>query len=282
MNILRKIGISAACCAAMLLPSLAVAQDNPFKARLPEEVVKRGHITNLVQMPDPPFEYSNDKGEVVGFDIDLANALSKLFDFPIKNEYITQFAQLVPSMQTGRADIAISSIYDLKARQEQILMVDYMLTGMRFLTKVDADFKSHEDFCGARVVTGNSGVVFLDAFSKEICVDKGRPAIDGYGTDLPQQFIELKLGRAVASFGGLEQHDLQTVTEPGVFKTVGEPISRKNYAIALKKDNMEMAELIRDGLNELIRTGVYAELLAKYGFQASAIKEATINDSLGN
>lgn len=281
MNMFSKIGMAALCCAAIAMP--AAAQDNPFKARLPAEIIDRGHITNLVQMPDPPFEYTNDKGEVVGFDIDLAEALSKLFDFPIKNEFVMQFAQLVPSMQTGRADISISSIYDLKARQEQILMVDYMLTGMRFLTKIDAtDFKSYEDFCGAKVVTGNSGLVFLEAFSKETCVDKGLPAIDGYGTDLPQQFIELKLGRAVASFGGLEQHDLQLVMEPGVFKTVGDPVSRKHYAIAFKKDNMVMAELIRDGLNELIKTGVYGELLAKYGFQASAIEQASINNSLGN
>lgn len=283
---LKKFGVTyfaAVVGAVMLFASTAMAQSAQFKARLPADILKRGHITNLVQMPDPPFEYTNDKGEVIGFDIDLANELSAVLDFPIKNQYIAQFAQLVPSMQTGRADISVSSIYDLKSRQEQILMVDYMLTGMRFLTRVGVnDMKSFEDFCGKRVVTGNSGVVFLKAFSEETCAPKGLPAIDAYGTDLPQQFIELKLGRAIASFGGLEQHDFQAALEPGIFKTVGEPISRKHYAIAFHKENMVMAELIRDALNELIRTGVYMKLLVKYGFEASAIPKASINNSLGN
>lgn len=289
MKMLKKLNITrglAICGALMMFASAVAAQtskDGSLKSRLPAEIIKRGYISNLVQTPDPPFEYTNDKGEAIGFDIDLANALSEVIDFPIKNEYIAQFAQLVPSMQTGRADISVSSIYDLTARQQQILMVDYMLTGMRFLTRKDVNnLKVFTDFCGKRVVTGNSGMVFLSAFSKETCTDKGLPAIDGYSTDLPQQFIELKLGRAIASFGGLEQHDFQAVMEPGVFKTVGEPISRKHYAIAFHKDNMIMAELIRDAVNELIRNGVYGKLLAKYGFEASAVKEASINNSLGN
>lgn len=277
---IRNLLLSAALVA---MPALAQAQDNPFKARLPADILARGHITNLVQMPDPPFEYTTDSGEVVGFDIELIDALAELFDFPIKNEYIAQFAQLVPSMQTGRADMSLSSVYDLSARQEQVTMVDYLLTGMRFLTLATAtDYNAYEDFCGARVVTGNSGMPFLKSFSAEVCEPKGLPEIDGYGTDLPQQFIELKLGRAVASFGGLEQHDLQLVLEPGLFKTVGDPVSRKHYAIMFAKDNMAMVELVRDGLDELIANGTYGEILKKYGFEASALTKASINDSLGN
>jgi len=48
------------------------------------------------------------------------------------------------------------------------------------------------------------------------------------------------------------------------------------YGIATAKDST-LAQAIQGALNQMISDGSYAQLMAKYGTQANAVKNATIN-----
>ncbi|MDI9229621.1 transporter substrate-binding domain-containing protein, partial [Serratia bockelmannii] len=67
----------------------------------------------------PPFESKNAQGQLVGFDIDLANEISKRID--PKCTYVeSDFDALIPSLKAKKIDAIISSLSITEKRQEEI------------------------------------------------------------------------------------------------------------------------------------------------------------------
>jgi ABC-type amino acid transport substrate-binding protein len=110
-------------------------------AKLPKDILDRGYIQDLKQTPAAPFEFDDDKGKFTGIDVDLTARLSEVIGFPIKTDQITDFAQLIPSVQTKRADMVWSAALDKVERQQVVTIVDYFKTGSIFMLLKDSKVK---------------------------------------------------------------------------------------------------------------------------------------------
>ena len=66
----------------------------------------------------PPFEFLKDQ-EIRGFDIDLANAITKKLGYELQITDVS-FPGLIPALQTGRIDFAISGFAFTPAREEEV------------------------------------------------------------------------------------------------------------------------------------------------------------------
>lgn len=66
----------------------------------------------------PPFEF-HSKGEIIGFDIDLIQAIGKELNVEIHIKDMS-FANLIPALQTGKIDLAISGFNITPERQKNI------------------------------------------------------------------------------------------------------------------------------------------------------------------
>ncbi len=78
------------------------------KSRL-DMVLERGKLIVVTGSAAPPFAFTNDKGELVGFDIDIAKLLATaLFRDPTKIEYVIVTAEgRWPAIESGRADMGV-------------------------------------------------------------------------------------------------------------------------------------------------------------------------------
>ena len=66
-----------------------------------------------------PFESTDDDGNLVGFDMDLLNAIAE--DQGFKVEYqIFEFDALIPAVQAGNADIIAAAMNVTDERAEQV------------------------------------------------------------------------------------------------------------------------------------------------------------------
>ncbi len=66
-------------------------------------------ITFAMEPSYPPFELTNEKGEIIGFDVDVANAICK--EIQATCHFKSQaFDALIPSLKAKRFDAAISAI----------------------------------------------------------------------------------------------------------------------------------------------------------------------------
>jgi polar amino acid transport system substrate-binding protein len=78
------------------------------KSRL-DTVLERGKLIVVVGSAAPPFAFTDDKGELVGFDIDIVRLLATaLFKDPTKVEFVVVTAEgRWPAIESGRGDMGV-------------------------------------------------------------------------------------------------------------------------------------------------------------------------------
>jgi ABC-type amino acid transport substrate-binding protein len=67
----------------------------------------------------PPFETTTERGEIVGFDVDLVRALAERLGRPLELRPM-QFDSLIPELQSGRIDVVCSGMSWLPERAEVV------------------------------------------------------------------------------------------------------------------------------------------------------------------
>lgn len=98
-----------------------------------------------MELAYPPFETRDDAGEPTGISVDLMKAFGEYAGYDIRIEN-TSWDGLIPSLQTGAADIVISSMTITEERKELIDFSDpYANALLAVLAGADSDISSVED-----------------------------------------------------------------------------------------------------------------------------------------
>src|SRR5258706_7135116 len=94
---------------SVLLISLAAAAPAFAQGSRLDEIIKRDKLIISTFSTAPPLCFTNEKGELVGFDIDIARLIAKgLLGDPNKIEFMTVTSEgRWPSVLSGKADFGI-------------------------------------------------------------------------------------------------------------------------------------------------------------------------------
>ncbi|MEI4472985.1 ABC transporter substrate-binding protein [Frigidibacter sp. MR17.24] len=260
--------------ATVLIGAAAQAAD------LPAQITDRGHLNLTVNGTYAPMEYTDPAtGKLTGLDIDLAKAIAAKLGLEIEFSD-TAFAQLIPSLETGRTDFIISGLSDRASRRETMDFIDYLRTGAQFLVGDGSEITSVEQLCGKKVGTTRS-----TSFPEEIqkwsaanCEAKGAPAVVYVPAENSiDARTQLKQGRIDAAVQGSETIPYAMQNEPDTFRAVGEPFTLGYQGIAFRKADTELRAKIQETLQALLDDGTYLKILTSYGLQANAVEELKIN-----
>lgn len=229
----------------------------------------------------PPLESVDPAtNKLVGFDIDLGEAIGQRLG--VKLEWQDgAFAQLIPAIQSGRADMILSGISDLPARRESLDFIDYLNSGAQFYTlAANTTIQSAADLCGKTVgtVRSTSFPANIEAWSAENCVKAGKPAVVVAGVDrMPLVAIELQQGRIDAAVRGSETLPTLMAQEPGVYRIVTPPFTTVYQGIAFAKADTQLRDAVLGAVKQIFADGTYASLIAKWKLEASAARAITMN-----
>jgi polar amino acid transport system substrate-binding protein len=105
-NGLRRLAVPIAVLVVLVSTlGTAAAQE---KSRL-DIVLERGKLIVAALSPTPPFAFTDDKGQLVGFDIDIAHLVAEaLFKDPTKIEFVVVNSEgRWPAIESGRADMGV-------------------------------------------------------------------------------------------------------------------------------------------------------------------------------
>jgi len=260
--------------AALLACAIAQA------AELPESIRQAGVLRLTVNSTYAPMEYRDpETNELVGLDIDLANEIAKRLGVKIVWSE-TPFAELIPSLQTRRADFIISGISDRGSRRETADFVDYLTTGPQFFVLTENAAKSAIDLCGKRVGTtrSTSFPIEIEKWSRQNCEAGSRPAAQYVpGENSIDVRNQLKQGRIDAAVQGSETLPYAQQQEAGKYRVVGEPFSTGYQGIMFRKDDAALREVVTQHLAAMIADGSYKAILDKYGLSANAVPQPMMN-----
>jgi polar amino acid transport system substrate-binding protein len=270
---MRRIQISAAFAA---LAAVTAAQ----AAELPESIKQAGALRLTVSSTYAPMEYRDPAtNQLVGLDIDLASELAKRLSLKIVWSE-TPFAEIIPALQTKRADFVISGISDRLSRRETADFVDYLKTGPQFFVLADNAAQATIDLCGKKVGTtrSTSFPVEIEKWSKANCEAAGKPAVQfAPGENAVDVRNQLKQGRIDAAVQGSETLPYAQQQEVGKYRVVGEPFSSGYQGIMFRKDDIALREVVMVALAAMIADGAYKTILTKWGLADNAVVQPMMN-----
>ncbi|WP_055610357.1 ABC transporter substrate-binding protein [Streptomyces phaeochromogenes] len=264
----------------------------PLADQLPKAVRDKGVIKVGSDIAYAPVEFKDDSGKTVGIDPDLADAMGKQLGVKFEFENGT-FDTLLTGLRSKRYDIAMSAMTDTKDRQEGIDadtgkkvgegvdFLDYFTAGVSIYTKQgdDQGIKTWDDLCGKKIVVQRNTV------SNDLAKDQAKkcPAgkklsIEAFDNDQQAQ-TRLRAGGADAGSSDFPVAAYAAKTSGGGkdFVVVGDQVEAAPYGIAIAKSNTELRDALKAALDAIIKNGEYDKIIAKWGVEAGAVKEATLN-----
>ncbi|MFF0010038.1 ABC transporter substrate-binding protein [Streptomyces sp. NPDC005374] len=264
----------------------------PLFDKLPAEIQKAGVIKIGTNAEYAPMEYQ-EGGKIVGVDPDIAAALGKKLGVEFKFTS-GSFDGLISSLNSGRYDVAMSSITDTKARQEGldekgkklgpgVDFVDYFTAGTAIYVQKGnpKNINSVDDLCGQTVAvqTGTTYEQMLKDQSKK-CTDAGKKkmTLETFDNDTEAQ-TRVKSGGAAAGVNDYPVAvDIARKADGGnAFEVVGEQVDAGPFGLAVNKDNKELTSALEAAVNAIIEDGTYKKILEKWGAETGAIDKAAVN-----
>ena len=117
------------------------------KSRL-DVVLERGKLIVVTMSTAPPFAFNDDKGQLVGFDIDIVRLLATaLFKDPTKVEFVIVTAEgRWPAIESGRADLGVGGTTVYPDRAVRVAFTRAFIdSGISVLVSKKAGIKSLND-----------------------------------------------------------------------------------------------------------------------------------------
>lgn len=215
-----------------------------------------------------PFDTTDEEGNIVGFDMDLLNAIGE--DQGFKVEYQSfEFDAIVPAIQAGNADIIAAAMNVTEKRAEQVDFSDkYFDSGKVILVKKDNDtIKDVNDFTADMKVAAQIGTTEGEYVQKLADEGKiGEAVVLNKTTDC---ILQLQNGDVNAIIMDAPVAKFYSDKYGDEIKKLDATIDPAPMAFAVQKGNDELLEKINAGLKNLKENGTYDELVKKW-FESDA------------
>lgn len=217
----------------------------------------------------PPFDSVDDDGNIIGFDMDLLNAIAE--DQGFKVEYKSfEFDAIVPAVQSGSADIAAAAVNITPDREEKVAFSDkYFDSGKVILVKSDNDkINGIDDLKPTMKVAAQIGTTESDYVQDLAKKNKIGDAVILNQTT--QCILQLQNGDVDAVIMDAPVSMYYQNKFADEIKQLDALIDPSPMAFAVAKENEELLEKLNKGLANVKESGKYDELVKKW-FESSEI-----------
>ncbi len=261
-------------------PDIVAEQDEEIAALVPADIAEDGVLTVGTDASYAPSEFIDSDGQtIIGFDADLAVALGQVLglDTQLQN---APFDSLVEGVKNGKFDLSFSSFTINPERVEQVDMVSYFNAGTGWAAEVgnpkDVDI---DNACGLRIAVQKATVQVADVTARSAaCTAADQPAITinqyQLQSDATNAVVNGKDDAMLADSPVIAYAVQQT---NGQLEAIGDLYDSAPYGVAVPKGIGDYTDAVAQAMQSLMDSGVYEQILAKWGVEAGAVPAAEIN-----
>ncbi len=224
-----------------------------------------------MELQYPPFEMSDTNGDPAGISVEIAKALGEYVGRPVKIENIA-WTGLIPSLQTGKADIIISSMTITEERAEVVDFSDpYIKSGLTLLIAKDSPVDVFDDLnTEGRIVAVKSGTI-----GARIAQEQLTKADIRLFDEVAACVLEVAQGKADAFIYDVltvyENHKNNSETTRVNIQSI--PGTDGYWGMAIKKGNDEFKAQVNSFISEFRTAGGFEEIADMYLGEQKALFE---------
>jgi polar amino acid transport system substrate-binding protein len=212
-----------------------------------EKVTRTGVFTAGTATDAIPMAYNNDKGELVGYSIEMLNQIKTQLEArlgkPVQIEFVEVTPETrIPQILSGNVDIVCASVSFTWSREQYIdFSTTYGVTGTQLLVKRGSSSGTPESLSGKKIgvipQTTNQQVIKLVQPQATLVLVKN--VAEGYAA-LQQGKID-----AFAWDGMLLEGFKQTIQQPNAYEVVpSQPFDREGVACMLPQNDSTFRNLV--------------------------------------
>jgi ABC-type amino acid transport substrate-binding protein len=249
-------------------------------ATVPQDIKATGRLIVGVNVPYAPNEFKDASGQIVGFDVDLMNAMARTLGL-VPEYRETGFEAIIPSVRAGDFNVGMSSFTDTKDREELVDFVTYFQAGTLWAQQSGGSVDP-SNACGLRVGVQYAALQETEEIptKSEDCVAAGNPPIEKVvyvnQDDLNSALIN---GEVDAMSADSPVTGFAIKTSGGALEAAGEVFDSAPYGWPVAKGS-GLAESLRQALSHLISTGEYRTIAVMWGVEKGMISTPVINGAV--
>ncbi|MCL2114333.1 MAG: ABC transporter substrate-binding protein [Streptococcaceae bacterium] len=220
--------------------------------------VKKAGVLKVALSPDyPPFEFQmikNGKNAIVGSDVDLANAIGKKLGVKVQIESM-DFNNVLASLTTGKADIAISGISKTPSREKSVNFSNVYYSSDNYLVVKKSDlnkYTSISDFKGKKIAAQKGSI------QEGIVTNQLKGAAEIALPQIGDEINEIKGGQVQgAVIEELIAKSYVAANPDLAISKVTLKMPKDSYgsAVALPKGSSELTKVVNSVIKEQLKNG---------------------------
>jgi len=218
------------------------------------------HLIIGMELAYPPFEMTDQQGRPAGVSVDLANALGQFLGRKVEIQNIP-FDGLIPSLQSGKIDLIISSMTATAERAKSISFSDpYLKTGLCLLVGKNSAIQYIQDADQpdktVAVKRGTTGHVFAAAnikHAKLLVLEKEEACV----LEVIQGKADAFIYDQISTYENWRRN--QETTRP-----ILKPFQEESWAIGLRQGDDALLKQVNQFLKDYQARGGFDELGGRY------------------
>ena len=223
--------------------------------------LEKGKLIMATNAAFPPYEMTDDNGDFIGIDIEVAQAIADKLDLELVIDNM-EFTAALEAAQNGKADMVMAGVTVNEDRLAVMDFSDSYATGTQVVIVKEGSDVTMDNLGDKMIGTqmGTTGYIYAS----------DTPDNGGYGEDhviaydngitAVQALVNGQIDAVI-----IDNAPAQAFVEanPGLTLLEGEWVV-ENYAIGFTKGNTELKNAVNNALAELIADGTVQQIIDKY------------------
>ncbi len=213
-----------------------------------DAIKAKGELVMLTNAAFPPFEYLGADNNVVGVDVDIAQAVADELGVALKVVDM-DFDGIVPAIQTGKGDLGVAGMTATEERMKTVdFSINYVDAAQVIIVRAD-----DTSIAGAADLEGkNVGVQNGTTGDLYVTDETGaNPYRYKTGADAAIELTNGKLDAVVLD----EMPANEIVASNSALKVLDEPLTEEQYAIAIAKGKDDLKAVVDSVVAKLLEEG---------------------------
>jgi glutamate/aspartate transport system substrate-binding protein len=283
---MRRLGrVALLVVAALWIFADARAEEGELLTGTLKTIHARGTILIGYRQNSLPFSFLNKAGQPIGFSLDLCHGIAEDVARTLNSELLEPDApawqvgvrivyvpvtasERLPKLVSGAIDLECGSTTANAERERTVAFSPvFFLAGTKLmvpLTDGRATVSSYRDLAGRSVVVG-AGTTNAEVMRR--LADRVSPPItvtEAPGLDAAYAILAAGKADAFASDDILLSGFIATRPDGSHFRVVGDYLSYEPYAIALRRDDADFADLVRSSFERMASEGTLNRLYTQW------------------
>lgn len=226
------------------------------------DIKQKGQFVVGLDDSFPPMGFKDDKGQIVGFDIDLAKEAAKRMGVKVVFKPV-QWDGVLLSLKNKDIDVIWNGLTITDKRKQQIAFSKpYLENKQIIIVKNDSTIKNKKDLAGKKVglQLGSSSETALKADSAAL---KSLKEVKKY-SDNTEALMDLKEGRVDAVVADEVVARYYMTKSKGVYKALDDNFGKEEYGVGIRKTDASFKAELDKTLDAMKADGTADKIAQKW------------------